>query len=250
MTFGVNSVQWVLSSEANTAERELFSDFNRVFEIAGRLMSSGRLCCTIKVAAGNHHYYIKRYQVRVKLLRKAFGRSRPMVEVRNITYFARLGIPVPQIVGYGRQRILGLFIRGAIVTKEIPQTVDLQTLFRMRADLWKSRHWLLQVLRLIANYVRRIHEDGFTHGDLKWRNILVTTTDGPCVFLIDCPNGGRKLFFRRRHLVIKDLAGLDRRAAEYLSRTTRLRFYLWYRNQTRLTQEDKALIARVTSSEE
>jgi hypothetical protein len=38
-----------------------------------------------------------------------------MVEVRNITYFARLGIPVPQIVGYGRQRILGLFIRGGTI---------------------------------------------------------------------------------------------------------------------------------------
>ena len=172
-----------------------------------------------------------------------------MVEARNITYFARLGIPVPQIVGYGRQRLLGLFIRGAIVTEEIPQTVDFQTLFRTRADLWKNRPWLFQALRLIANYVRRIHEDGFTHGDLKWRNILVTTTDAPCVFLIDCPSGGRKSFFRRRHFVIKDLAGLDRPAAEYLSRTTRLRFYLWYRNQTRLTQEDKALIARVTTSE-
>jgi predicted unusual protein kinase regulating ubiquinone biosynthesis (AarF/ABC1/UbiB family) len=102
---------------------------------------------------------------------------------------------------------------------------------------------------LIANYVRRIHEDGFTHGDLKWRNILVTTTDAPCVFFIDCPSGSRKSFFRRRHFVIKDLAGLDRPAAEYLSRTTRLRFYLWYSNQTRLTQEDKALIARVTTSE-
>lgn len=249
MTFVVNSVQWILRSDANATERELLSDFNRVFEMSGQLISSGRFCHTIKVAAGNHHYYIKRYQVRVKLLRKALGRSRPMVEARNITYFARLGIPVPQIAGYGRQRILGLFIRGAIVTEEIPQTVDLQTLFRTRADLWKNRPWLFQALRLIANYVRRIHEDGFTHGDLKWRNILVTTTDAPCVFFIDCPSGGRKSFFRRRHFVIKDLAGLDRPAAEYLSRTTRLRFYLWYRNQTRLTQEDKALIARVTTSE-
>jgi tRNA A-37 threonylcarbamoyl transferase component Bud32 len=146
------------------------------------------------VAADNQHYYIKRYQVRVKLLWKAFGRSRPMVEARNITYFARLGIPVPQIVGYGRQRILGLFIRGAFVTEEIPQTVDLQTLFRMRADLWKNRPWLFQALRLLANYVRRIHEDGFTHGDLKWRNILVTTTDAPRVFFIDCPSGSHNRF--------------------------------------------------------
>jgi tRNA A-37 threonylcarbamoyl transferase component Bud32 len=250
MIFFFNSVQWILSSEANATDRELLSDFNRVFEMEGQSVSSGRFCRTIKVAAGNHpFYYVKRYHVRLKGFWKAFGRSRPMVEARNVTYFARLGIPVPQIVGYGRQRILGLFIRGAIVTKEVPQAIDLQTLFRTRADLWKNRPWFFQVLRLVANYVWRIHEDGFTHGDLKWRNILVTTMDEPCVFFIDCPRGGRKSSFSWRQFVVKDLASLDRPAAKHLSRATRLRFYLWYRNETRLTQENKALIARVMTAE-
>jgi len=152
---------------------------------------------------------------------------------------------VPRIVGYGSQRILGLFLRGAIVTEGIPQTVDLQTIFRTRSDLWRNRSWLFQVLRLTADYVRRIHGDGFTHGDLKWRNILAETTGAPSVFFIDCPSGSRKLSIRHRHFFAKDLAGLDRPAVQYLSRTVRLRFYLWYRNQTRLTQEDKGLIARV-----
>jgi len=229
-------------------ERELLSDFNRVFEMGGQRISSGRFCHTIKVAAGNHHYYIKRYQVRLH----TFGRLLVAVDL-----WSRLVI-LPTSHGWA-SCAADSGIRKATVTRPVhpwrhryrrdPQTVDFQTLFRTRADLWKNRSWLFQALRLIANYVRRIHEDGFTHGDLKWRNILVTTTDAPCVFFIDCPSGGRKSFFRRRHFVIKDLAGLDRPAAEYLSRTTRLRFYLWYRNQTRLTQEDKALIARVTTSE-
>jgi tRNA A-37 threonylcarbamoyl transferase component Bud32 len=248
MRLVVNSVQWNLTDEANAVEKRILSDFHRIFEMDGQLVSNGRLCNTIRLSVDNRHYYIKRYRTQGKRLWKGFGRSRPVVEYRNLSYFAKLGIPVPRIVGYGGQRMLGLFLRGAIVTEEIPQSVDLQTLLHARPDLTQNRPWLFRALRLTANYVRRIHDTGFTHGDLKCRNILVTTTEAPRVFLIDCPTGSRKLPFRWRRFVLKDLATLDRLAALFLSRATRLRFFLWYRNHTRLTKEDKALIGRITTS--
>jgi tRNA A-37 threonylcarbamoyl transferase component Bud32 len=242
----LNNLLWKLDRKANTAERVLFSNFERAFyQVDGYLISTGRSCNTIKLACGGRDYYVKRY--RTRSFWKSFTYGKPMVEYRNLTYFARMGIPVPRIVGYGRQRIMGLFLRGAIITEGIPQSIDLQRLFLTRADLWRSRSWLSQVLQLLAGYVRRIHEDGFTHGDLKWRNILTTTTETPRVFFIDCPSGGRKSPLRRGQFIVKDLAGLDKSMARYLSRTTRLRFFLWYRNRTRLSQEDKALIARVTN---
>jgi hypothetical protein len=100
---------------------------------------------------------------------------------------------------------------------------------------------------LLADYVRRIHEDGFTHGDLKWRNILATTEEMPRIFFLDCPNGSHKSCLWHRHFLIRDLAGLDRPGVQCLSRTARLRFYLWYRSQTRLTQKDKRLIAEIVA---
>ncbi len=45
----------------------------------------------------------------------------------------------------------------------------------------------------------------------------------------------------------RDLAGLDRLGRRYLSRPMRLRFYLWYRNRTHLTREDRRLIAKIVT---
>jgi tRNA A-37 threonylcarbamoyl transferase component Bud32 len=247
MKLSLKSVEWNLRDEANTAEMELFSDLNRTFGIDGLPVSCGRFCNTLRVVNCARHYYVKLYKVRGGRFWKGLGPGRSVSEYRNLTYFARLGLPVPKIVGYGRERLLGLFLRGAIITEEIPKTIDFQAIFRTRADLWQSRPWLFQALRLIADYVRRLHEAGFTHGDLKWRNILATTTDPPGVFFIDCPNGSRKWLFRRTRLIVKDLAGLDRSAAQYLSRTTRLRFYLWYRSRIRLNREDRGLIVKIVN---
>jgi len=247
MKFAVSTIQWTLDHTVNDAtEMELFSSFDRIFDMVGEVVSKGEFCETIRVVAGGRDYYVKRYRAQGKHRWKAFSRNRPVTEYRNLTYFSRLDIPVPRIVGYGSQRsMLGLFRRGAIITEGVPQATDLQSLFLTQPGLFRNRPWLLQVLRLLADYVRRIHEDSFTHIDLKWRNILATTTEPPRVFFIDCPSGSHKLPLRHKHFLVKDLASLDRLAAQRLSRTTRLRFYLWYRNQAHLTDEDKKLIVKV-----
>ncbi len=249
MKIAVNRVQWNQNVRPeNAAVAEAFSSLDHVFELDGPLVSHGRFCHVIKVHVGDHNYFVKRYHPQGKHLRKVFGRSRPNNEQRNYAYFARMGIPVPQVVAYGSQRMLGLFLRGAIVTEEIPQAMDLQTLMRARPDLLHNQTWLLHLLRLLAESVRRIHEDHFTHGDLKWRNILATTEEMPRIFFLDCPNGSHKSCLWHRHSLIKDLANLDRLGEPCLSRTVRLRFYLWYRNQTRLTQKDKRLITKIVAS--
>lgn len=247
MKFGVNTIEWNLDRAVDAVERELFSNFEHVFEMDGEIVSKGQFCETIRVVAAGCDYYVKRYRAQGKHRWKAVGRSRPITEYRNLSYFSRLNIPVPRIVGYGSQRVLGLFLRGAIITEGVPRATDLLTLYRTQPGLFRNRAWLFQVLRLLADYVRRIHEDGFTHGDLKWRNILATTTEPPRVIFIDCPSGSRKLPLMHRHFLVKDLASLDLHAARYLSRTTRLRFYFWYRAQSQLTHKDKELIAKVLS---
>lgn len=227
--------------------KQLFSSLDRVFEVEGTPVSTGRFCHVVRIRAGDRDYYVKRYQPRGKHRRKALGRSRPLVEYRNLAYFTRMGIPVPRVVAYGSQHTLGLFRRGAIVTEEVFQATDLETLVRVRPDLLGNRTWVLQVLRTLADYVRRLHEDGFTHQDLKWRNILVTTGQTPKVVFLDCPSGRHRLGLWREHYIVKDLANLDRLARRHLPRTTRLRFYRWYRNRTHLNRKDKRRIARVVA---
>jgi len=238
--------QWNLRVESgNTAEAQAFADFDRVFEMDGREVSGGRFCRVVKVNLEGRDYFVKRYHPHGEHFRKAFGRSWPVAEYRNLAYFQQMGIPVPRVVAYGSQRVLGLFRRGVIVTEGVPQAVDLKSFARARPEFFHDRIQVTRLLLLVADYVRRIHEDGFTHRDLKWRNLLVTLEETPQVFFLDCPRGGHRRRPWHEHRVIKDLATLDRLAVQYLSRTTRLRFYLAYRNQTRLTDGDKSFIARV-----
>ncbi len=45
----------------------------------------------------------------------------------------------------------------------------------------------MSVSRQLAEYTRTMHDQRFTHNDLKWRNLLID--DQQTLYLIDCPNG-------------------------------------------------------------
>jgi len=136
--------------------------------------------------------------------------------------------------------------RGAIVTAEVVGSVDLWTLSQRSPQKFQDRTWCNEVIVELANHTRSLHEAGFVHYDLKWRNILVTEVE-PEVRIIDCPLGrafDKSLPFHRRG-VLKDLACLDRVTRFYLSRSQRLRFFLRYRGHDHLTREDKRILRRV-----
>lgn len=246
--FALYNTYWKQRAQpASADEVRMFADLDRVFELSGSSVSNGNLCHVIKIRQGDREYYVKRYRMRGKHWRKGLGRSRALTEYRNLSYFERKQIPVPLIVAWGSQRCLGLCRRGAIVTEGIPGAVDLQTLALSRPELFQDRVWVMSLLRTIAEYTRRIHADGFIHQDLKWRNILAVPEKRPKVYFIDCPSGGFRPAPWRQRLIAKELANLDRLAVQYLSRTMRLRFYLWYRNRTALKPEDKQFITRIVT---
>jgi len=248
MWTAITGTVWKWCSEPrNAAESEAFASLERVFELSGMQVSAGRLCCAVRVSVEGRNYYVKRYHARGKHRRKALGRNRPVCEARNLAYFDRMGVPVPRVLACGSQRVLGLFRRGAIVTEEVPDTTDLRSLAGSHPELFRNRTWLLQLVDTVADYVRAIHEDGFIHRDLKWRNILVVPDGVPQVFFIDCPSGGHWPPLARERYVAKDLAHLDRLAPRHMSRTMRLRFLLRYRNHTSLTTEDRKLIKKVAA---
>jgi len=95
---------------------------------------------------------------------------------------------------------------------------------------------------------RRLHQAGFFHNDLVWRNILATWTppSPPSLWWIDCPRGA---FHRwpvgRRRRVWKDLASLDKSASKCCTRAERVAFLLEYLGERRLTPSAKRLIREV-----
>lgn len=233
-------------------DRLLFPTLADVFALEGETVARDPLSCVLKVRAADRVFYVKRYLGNGKNLRRRwFGlrqwlvRPRVVGEWNNLLAFERWGIPTARLVAYGLERSFGGFRRGALITEEIAGAVDLARLARDAHPCLSDARWVRTVARQVAMITRTLHGHGFTHNDLKWRNLLVAEDDGPRVFLIDCPSGsfwsGPFLDYR----IVKDLACLDKVAKYRLSRTQRLRFYLDYVQGDRLSGKDKRRIRKV-----
>lgn len=221
-----------------------FSSMDRIFELAGELVSRGPLNRLLRVELLGRVFYVKRYTGAGKGLRRYLGRSRVRAEWENLRLFREFGIAVPSLVAYGEERRLRRFRRGAIVTEEVPAGFDLTRLL-LAGETLPERQWCRSVNRSVACALRLLHSRGFTHGDLKFRNVLATRALPPQIYFFDCPAGQRRYGPVFTHWQCKDLAQWDAEQAKVYSRAERLRCYLAYADKQRLGTEDRRLIARV-----
>jgi tRNA A-37 threonylcarbamoyl transferase component Bud32 len=205
---------------------------------------SNRASCR-RVTVGGQRFYVKIYDFSAKGLRVWLGRSKARTEWENLALFRSLGIATPDVVAYGETRRHGRVRSGALITAEVPSAVDLRTLAQRKDPRWADAAWRRAVLMQIADYARRLHQAGFIHNDLNWRNILVTLEGPPKVYFIDCPSGRWCPRPLRERGAAKDLAFLDKLGRQHISRTDRLRFYRYYRETGPLQAEDKRRIGRI-----
>ncbi|MBA1273562.1 lipopolysaccharide kinase InaA family protein [Stutzerimonas azotifigens] len=235
--------QWQVAADASSAAASAFRSLEAVFTLEGERIASDPLSEVIRVTVDERRYYVKRYHAAGKGLRRFVGRPRVKAEWQNLRYFECLGIPVAPMVAWGLERRHGLFARGALVTLEVENTTDMAAMAKAGDPRLSNRAWVDHISRQLAQATRALHEHRFAHNDLKWRNLLVNEADQ--LFLIDCPTGDFWWGPFLRHRVVKDLACLDKVAKYRLSRTQRLRFYLQYRQQSRLMPADRPMIRQI-----
>ena len=193
----------------------------------------------IYVQSEQDGYYIKRYTSAGKGVRRWLGRPRLHGEWENLQYFEYWGVPAAEVIAFGSERDGLFFKRGAVITAELPNTEDLAELAKNNDPRLNDPAWVTSISKQIAHCARVMHSQRFAHGDFKWRNILVGQNNPPDVFLIDCPDGKFWIPPFLQYRKNKDIACLDKVAKKVLSRTQRLRFYLDYIGQQRLTKKDK-----------
>ena len=220
-----------------------FGDLQRVFALEGKRLTKDPLSEVILIERDGVRYYVKRYWGAGKGLRRYLGRPRVKAEWQNLKRFAKWGIPTAEIVGYGLERRLGAFVRGALITRELENTQDMALLAKCGDARLKDGMWVRRISQQLAAATRTLHAHRFVHNDLKWRNLLVN--DRAELFFIDCPTGGFWWGPLLDYRIIKDLACLDKVAKYQLSRTQRLRFYLQYSGGSRLDGTDKRLIRKI-----
>jgi tRNA A-37 threonylcarbamoyl transferase component Bud32 len=236
--------QWQVLPGVDAAATERFADLDAVFALEGEIVAKDSTTRTVRVDIAGRRYYVKRYHgLGKKPLRRWFGTPRVQLEWENLQRFADWGIPTAQLVACGLESQGGRFVRGALITAEIPDTTDLGKLARTHDPRLQSQSWRDGVSAQVADIARRMHGRRFVHGDLKWRNLLVDAAGK--VFLIDCPSGGFWWPPFLQYRIVKDLACLDKVAKRQLSRTQRLRFYLDYAQKKKLDDADKRRIREI-----
>lgn len=233
---------WQLAADYQMLQAD-FGSLEKVFALEGERITHDPLSELIRVNRKGVNYYVKRYRNAGKGLRRYAARPRIKAEWQNLKRFAKWGIATAEVIAHGLERQAGAFVRGAMITREIPHSRDLADLAHNNSPLLNNPTWVKQVSSQVAYAARIMHQHGFTHNDLKWRNLLVD--DQVKVYLIDCPAGTFWWGPMLRYRIIKDLACLDKVAKYHLSHTQRLRFYLHYCQRSRLNAEDKQKIAKI-----
>lgn len=220
-----------------------FASLEAVFALSGERLTSDPLSEVVRIERDGVHYYVKRYWGAGKGLRRYLGRPRVKAEWQNLKLFAKWGIATAEIVAHGLERRNGAFLRGAVITRELPDTLDLAYVSREQPERLADSFWLDGISRQLAHATRTLHDHHFTHNDLKWRNLLVNEAGD--LFFIDCPTGSFWWGPLLRYRIDKDLACLDKVASQVLSRSQRLRFFLQYLGRARLNAADKRQVRRI-----
>ena len=124
---------WQVLPGVDAAAAGCFADLDAVFALEGEIVAKDSTTRTVRVEVDGRRYYVKRYHgLGKKPLRRWFGTPRVQLEWENLQRFADWGIPTARLVAYGLESQGGRFVRGALITAEIPDTTDLGKLAAMK----------------------------------------------------------------------------------------------------------------------
>lgn len=224
---------------------EAFQTLKKAFGLKGTQITTGPLGATSRVICENKPFYVKLYRQAGKGIRRWIGRSRLRGEWKNLLLFEKWAIPSAPPVAFGMEKSGPFFRCGAVITAALPETDDLAALAKNNDSRLKNPAWVSSISKQLAAATRAMHQKKFAHGDLKWRNLLVTHTDPPQLYLIDCPAGRFWPWPFLQYRKNKDIACLDKVAKHVLSRTQRLRFFLDYLGKDRLERKSKKQLRNI-----
>ena len=174
-----------------------------------------------------------------------WGVSKVRREFENLARLRAWGLDAPAPVAYGEERQAGWLHRSFLISEGIPDPLSLDLFIRdlsPKRPASEQRQLRRELIGRLADYLRRMHEHRFVHHDFFWRNILLSGRSLAHFFLIDSHKGRCWKPWMETRSRAKDLATLDAPAPSFFRRSERLRFFLRYRGQRRLTRDDKQLL--------
>ncbi|MFQ5429839.1 MAG: lipopolysaccharide kinase InaA family protein [Phycisphaerae bacterium] len=198
-----------------------------------------------------HHYPRWRHRLRGAFRGTLFKASRARSEYRALRLMRQLGIQAVRPVAYGERRV-GLFVRSCfLITEAVPDVMPLSAFIRTFGEHRASTrtvHFRRQILTALARQIRHMHQAGFIHRDLFWRNVLIRSLPGDRFefYFLDASVGKRiRMPRRRQEKTIRDIAALGAVAPQFCSKADQLRFLSQYLDIDALDPESHAWLRRV-----
>ncbi len=111
---------------------------------------------------------LKRFNFRklLNLVKDLLRPSRAFRAFRKSYHLELAGVPTARVVAAAERRVLGVLLRSYLLMEEIPGGTTLQKLLRSGTPP-------PSLVREVARLVARLHQEGFTHGDLNERNLVI-----------------------------------------------------------------------------
>ncbi len=167
-------------------------------------------------------------------------------EFETAETLALAGVNTPKTVAYGQQWGTIFEKRSFIFTEKIP---DAEALERKLPDYFQGRA-TIENLKLrrnfiarLASFIKKFHETNYRHRDLYLSHIFYSENGN--FYLIDLARVFLPIILSQRYW-IKDIAQIYYSApGKHFSRTDRVRFFLNYTRQSKLTSADKIFIRKV-----
>ncbi len=174
--------------------------------------------------------YVKIYAYRKHPFQRYLRKGRAITEARNLLFFDSIDIQAPRVLAWGERRNrIGRIIQEFIITEAVPGAVQLIPFVKEHCPE-PGRPVRRKIAEQLGRWTRVMHDHGFVHEDLKWRNVLVRAKkDEPELFWIDCPIGGfLKPGLKLERKKLKDCATLDKLARIECSKEEREAFVKAY----------------------
>jgi tRNA A-37 threonylcarbamoyl transferase component Bud32 len=162
---------WVRRPLFNPTARNILSQPDQFLETLARSLKRGRTS-TVGTA---HGLVLKRYNLRhlVNLPKNLFRQSKARRAYRLAYHLELTGIPSAIPVAAAEYRLLRVLWRSYFLMQEIEGAVELPQ--------WRGAP--TQIARDVAELLGQMHNEGFSHRDLKETNIIVAPMGKP--YLID-----------------------------------------------------------------
>lgn len=200
-----------------------------------------------------YHYPRWRHRFKAMFRGTLVKKSRARSEYHALRLMRRLGIQAVRPVAYGERRIAG-FVRSCfLITETVPDAMPLSAFIQKFCNHRSSPRSVQirrEILTSLAKQVRHMHDAGFVHRDLFWRNVLIRCLPGDRFefYFLDA-SVGRWIRMRRRRdeSIVADIAAMGAAAPQFCSKADQLRFLLEYLGVRSLDPDNRAWLRRVQS---